>query len=472
VKKALLSDLLNLSARERMALAAALWDSLAPGDREAELRTLIADVTQRRRDEIDLDARIADQGIDSLQLIILRERLQSTFRIVFSDDEWAALRTPAEILARTPAPFPERQPEASRASASSAGLSNSPITVTSKGSVCRVELEIGMPLTGRNNLAETPLLQYLGDLRWRQISDLMGVPTRDIADEHGERLYATFFYVDVAFPPARPMASFGENDRLQVISSLARYGTSMVDGTCYLVSADANDAARDVVDADAGLDAAISAGVPAARLSNIFVKQFGGAEWLKKARPAHPGFLRIAEMLDPPDSYAITKQAEQTGAFALPEAGWSPMTSGAVTREYRLLPDRDLNGAGLVYFANYPIFLDICERDVLATARLPLSDSLIDRRTVLRRRSAYLNNASAKDSLRIELEPWLRVENDAAAGPDGPIDLHLHVNCRIYRQSDSRLMMVSGVRKVVPSVDAGAISWLRRRGASGVSIGG
>jgi probable biosynthetic protein (TIGR04098 family) len=269
------------------------------------------------------------------------------------------------------------------------------------------------------------------------------------------------------------MASFGENDRLQIVSSVARYGTSMVDGTCYLVPVDANDSARDVVVANAGLDAAIAAGVPAARLSNIFVKQFGGAEWLKKARPAHPGFLRIAEVPDPPDSYAITKQAEQTGAFVQPDAGWSPMTSGVVTREYRLLPDRDLNGAGLVYFANYPIFLDICERDVLATAQLPLSDSLIDRRTVLRRRSAYLNNASAKDTLRIEIEPWVRVESSTAVDRDGAIDLHLHVNCRMYRQSDNRLMMVSGVRKVVPSVDAGAISWWRpARGASRAPIGG
>jgi hypothetical protein len=37
------------------------------------------------------------------------------------------------------------------------------------------------------------------------------------------------------------------------------------------------------------------------------------------------------------------------------------------------VPDRDLNGAGLVYFANYPMFLDICERDVLASARRALT---------------------------------------------------------------------------------------------------
>jgi probable biosynthetic protein (TIGR04098 family) len=59
-----------------------------------------------------------------------------------------------------------------------------------------------MPLTGRNNLAETPLLQYLGDQRWRHVSDLIGIPSRDIVDEAGERLYATFFYVEIEFPEA------------------------------------------------------------------------------------------------------------------------------------------------------------------------------------------------------------------------------------------------------------------------------
>ena len=62
----------------------------------------------------------------------------------------------------------------------------------------------------------------------------MGVPTRHIVDEAGERLYATFFYVEVAFPPDRPISSFGENDQFTVMSSVARYGTSMVDGIWYL----------------------------------------------------------------------------------------------------------------------------------------------------------------------------------------------------------------------------------------------
>ena len=134
---------------------------------------------------------------------------------------------------------------------------------------------------------------------------------------------------------------------------------------------------------------AVDAGVPAVRLSNIFVKQFAGAQWLKKGRPAHPDFARVPALADPPDWYEATKQAEQAGRFESCGPEWTPLTDGPVHRDYRLVPDRDLNGAGLVYLANYPMFLDICERDVLASARSPLSEDVLDDRTLIRRRSAY-----------------------------------------------------------------------------------
>lgn len=409
---------------------------------EAELRSLIAELTREQPEAIDLTMPMDRQGLDSLQLIILRERLENSLAVVFSDDEWMALDTPASVLARV--------------------KSQTGGTTSSSLLWARAELEIGMPLTGRNNLAETPLLQYLGDQRWRHISEIVGVPSRHIVDEAGERLYATFYYVEVAFPLARPMSSFGENDRLTVMSSVARYGTSMVDGISYLLP---ELGATSVP--YTSVQQAVDAGIPAVRLSNIFVRQFVGAQWLKKGRPAHPNFSRIPALADPPDSYEATKQAERTGTFERCGTEWTPITDGPVQREYRLVPDRDLNGAGLVYFANYPMFLDICERDVLASTTSPLSDDLIDHRTVIRRQSAYLNNASSRDTLRIEIEPWIRVADSG---------LHLHVNGRMFRRSDERLMMVSTVHKMVPAAaieDFPALAstfrmrWTRPAGGSG-----
>ncbi len=138
------------------------------------------------------------------------------------------------------------------------------------------------------------------------------------------------------------------------------------------------------------------------------------------------------------------------------------MTDGPVQQEYRLVPDRDLNGAGLVYFANYPMFLDICERAVLLSARLPLSESLLDRRTVVHRQSAYLNNASSTDTLRIEIEPWIHERELARTKGGETVDLRLHVNCRMYRCSDDRLMMVSTALKVVRGVSLDDVPFASR----------
>ena len=40
-----------------------------------------------------------------------------------------------------------------------------------------VDVEIGMPLTGKANLAETALLKLVGDIRWKHIGRVLGAGT-------------------------------------------------------------------------------------------------------------------------------------------------------------------------------------------------------------------------------------------------------------------------------------------------------
>ena len=82
-----------------------------------------------------------------------------------------------------------------------------------------------------------------------------------------------------------------------------------------------------------------------------------------------------------------------------------------------------------------------------ATRRIP--EELCNRRTPLRRKSAYLNNASWKDTLRVETQVW--VQNPfAAQGPAPEMEpIRLFSNQRMYRKSDGRLMMVSTAEKLI-----------------------
>ncbi len=303
-----------------------------------------------------------------------------------------------------------------------------------------------MPFTGLMNLAESPLLKYLGDLRWVHIGSLSGIPSKSIIDAEGNRLYPTFFYVETAFPEDRPMASYGENDRIMVASTLQRFGGSMLDGITYLLPAYAQDSDNAPF---GGISDALAAGVPAVRMSNIFVMQFSGAEWLKKSRPANAGFERIPEMAKAPDSYTIVKQAEEDKYLGLPSPEYVRMVDEPVCVEYDLVPDRDLNAAGLVYFANYPLILDICERKVLSNAKLKLTPDLIDRRTLVRRRSAYLGNAHRHDTVVVEMQAW--VHNPFLADDPSPemAPIRLFMNYRMMRKSDGRSMMISTAEKII-----------------------
>src|ERR1035438_10495782 len=97
----------------------------------------------------------------------------------------------------------------------------------------RVPLQVGMPLTGQNNLSEGPLLRHLGHIRWEHLSRILEIPTKQIVDAHGERVYATFFFIDMTFTDALPINGFVENDEIEVVSTLRRHET-FLDGELYL----------------------------------------------------------------------------------------------------------------------------------------------------------------------------------------------------------------------------------------------
>jgi probable biosynthetic protein (TIGR04098 family) len=419
-----------------------------------KLAKIVADIGKIEESEVSFDKPLSENGIDSMATLLLINRVERIFDVVITDSDVYKIQTLQNIIDLLTLQAPARaindpvdsprQPDRAAAKRSSSDAADA--SVLPNGLITS-RLEIGMPLTGRNNLAEGPFLQQLGDLRWTHMCSLVGVKSKNIVDEQNNRLYSTFFYVEIAFPEKRPMASFGENDTLNIVGDLKRFGTSMLDGNFYLfpegVPVDHN--IVKVPDQEA-----LSLGVAVVRLSNVFVMQFNGAEWLKKSRPSNAGFLNIAETFDPFTSYGLVKTAEKDGLSYHRHPGFIAVNETPARFEYKLVPDRDLNGAGLVYFANYPVFLDVCERQLLEASEIyPFEDDLIDRRTLVSRRSAYLNNASSKDTLEIEITAF--IENPFASDAQYPelAPIRLIFDYRMFRKSDGRLMMVSSAEKTI-----------------------
>jgi probable biosynthetic protein (TIGR04098 family) len=225
------------------------------------------------------------------------------------------------------------------------------------------------------------------------------------------------------------------------MDTVKRYGLSMLDGTVYLIPSES----RQIVSKPlTSLEEAARSGIPAVRMSNAFVMKFDGAEWLKKSRPKSGILDTVVELPSPPDSFDLCKRVQQGGSLSAPSDNFRPVQDADVIFQYAIQPDRDVNGVGLLYFANYPLFLDLAERQALKQADPPWSDSLINTRSLLVRKVVYLNNAAWNDSMEIRTRSWVRLspESDCSA-------LRVASEQRMYRQSDGRMMCVCWSEKIV-----------------------
>lgn len=415
---------------------------------EVEIKKLVATLTNRNAGEIALHRWPTDYGLDSMSLLIFREECERLFGVIIPDDEWGNCITLNDILT-----FVGKLEDDT--STDIAKISDTFGQQYWKSSDMVEQLEIGMPLTGINKLSESALLKHLGDLRWRHIARLTGVSSKSLVDSTNERLYPAFFYVDVQFPEQHSMAAYGENDKVELIDTVVRFGSSLLDGIAYIVPDDLRNTLKAPLE---GMSDALARGIPAVRLSNIFVMQFNGAEWLRKSRPKEHLISGIPATEIPPDSYQLNKQALEAGYLAQP--GDTFVFFHKTVFEYKVNPDRDVNGVGLLYFANYPVFLDLAERFTLRSAPLSIGDIVINHRSVIRRRIAYLNNASWRDSIQVESSTWISNPFAGATGDPLSSSIRIFSNQIAYRQSDKRAMCVSSCEKVLYGITAADIAWI------------
>jgi probable biosynthetic protein (TIGR04098 family) len=299
----------------------------------------------------------------------------------------------------------------------------------------RARLRLGMPHTQSGGLGETALLAFIGDLRWTDIGTVTGRPASLQRDAEGRPVYASFYYVEITDLPERGLGAFQPEDEIEIVGTLSRYGRSMLDGEHYIYAAGT-------------LPAELPAVLPPAariRSSNVLVCEGKGPDDLRITTPANGRIENIPATPEEPDSYRLIKEARQVGRFFEAPADAARLWPGARTVTYRINPDRDVNGVGLIYFCNYIAFMDYAERVTLEESGAYRPTEL-DGRATFRRRIGYYGNAQRHDTLEIEVEA-LR-----PATPPGRLLLH-H---RIRRPADGRLIAVSSVEKVLRGPDGGA----------------
>lgn len=297
-------------------------------------------------------------------------------------------------------------------------------------------LELGMPHLGRHNLSESALFKSIGHHRWRQIEDAGGIRSALICDEAGSRLYATFFFLELSLPRKMPLSAFGENSFVRFNTDLSHYSKTYLDGWY-------------------SLDEHPEFGV---RASNVFIYQERGPAKLSLAVPVNVDFSEIPELAAAPDSLDLCRKAKTDRTFFELHAGDIELYDSEREFVYQIDADRDLNGAGLIYFANFISFLDLAERRILSTLEDPMPPAILDARSTYRRRIGYFGNAQSTDRLHIFLKTKLQMVQN---GEQRLLDLGF--DYRILRAIDRKEIAISSCRKVAP-LEAGSESeaWARR----------
>jgi probable biosynthetic protein (TIGR04098 family) len=160
-----------------------------------------------------------------------------------------------------------------------------------------------------------------------------------------------------------------------------------------------------------------------------------GPEDLRITTPVGAGLDDVPASAAEPDSYRLIKQARERGFFFERPPDAEAVLPKPFGMRRPIDPDRDVNGVGLVYFANYVTFADAAERAALAASGF--APTALDGRRTLRRRIGFYGNADRHDFLVLDVDVWR---------PPG-VERRLWVNCRIRRGADDRLIAVSSAEK-------------------------
>ena len=274
------------------------------------------------------------------------------------------------------------------------------------------DLTLGLPHTNHRFFAEQLMLKFAGHFQWQSIAAAAGLPLSSLRTADGGEVYASFYYIDTVIPASAPLESFRLDDTVRFAIDLRAFKNIAFEG-------------RVRFDRPERLNDATS---PSIRFANIFITPEQGNSRLRVAPPAQADFHDLPPLPNEENPYHITRAASESGALGLFDEGWLQERTSTVT--YAIDVDRDTNGAGLVYFANYVAFMDTAERRAVPEGR---------ERSLRHRRIAYYGNAAVDDTLAIDVAVFR-----SGAHPD-----MLGFRYTIRRQEDGAMICLSEAVKAL-----------------------
>jgi len=305
----------------------------ASSDVAASLMLLLAREIPNFKAE-DVARSFQDLEIDSFGMINLRLALEKLLGAQISDRVWGAINSPADLLqiagssavaAPQGATLLDAAPLASDGPAPALEISSA-ASVRPAGE--RRFQPLNMPQMALSGLSESWTFKEIGDLHWSVLTRGLRTPSSAVCDSEGNRLYATF--TRICFSSEQPLTTFRENDLLTFDLDMTRFGAGMFFST---------------------VSVAASTSRAQAHVMTSFSRfgEAGANTSLLKGQPLIPDDCEI-QSVDELPAFAQEYRARRAADVPPP----------VFECEYEILPPHDINGVGLLYFAAYPMIIDIC----------------------------------------------------------------------------------------------------------------
>lgn len=306
---------------------------------------------------------------------------------------------------------------------------------------------VGMPHMVPEQLSEVELLKVLGDMQWQNISRVLQAPSTQIVNDHGERLYASFVNIDMCFGTKTPM-DFGEGTVVHVRHASRFHARRFVEGFFCLDNAPIP---RSVAGEVSSRDDLQKINIPWVYLTNAFVTREESNLRLKTFAPVGREYGKEFTTDLTPAGLRDHEAVERTGELALPgmEEAVRLTHKGSDEIIYEIVPESDLNGVGLLYFARYVAIANYGERQFLRKcSAVEVSSRIVRLLSTTRRRIFYFANANEDDSIKLRVAAFVsRADEGSFASATKVVPLKFYFVTELRRQSDGVLMAKSVAEK-------------------------
>lgn len=318
-------------------------------------------------------------------------------------------------------------------------------------------------------LSEVEFLKVLAAFQWESIARALGRRPPELVNAQHERLYGSVIDVEVHLGERHSMEVLGEDVNIRVRNRVRFYAKKFVEGLFVIDDQDIPESALAPIATRKDLQQLRGSW---ACMTNAFIARGGSNVKLKVFKPVGADDAHGYEISDTP--IGIVEQGrvmrtgeieplagEVSGAIALP-----PRNDGPI--RYAIVPESDLNGASLVYFARYEAMMNYGERVFLSDhLDRPFSSELISYLSTDHRKAYFFGNATPNDVVEIRVEARVLPPGSFADGPSSgayrtPLKFLFRID--LYRGSDKVLMASSLVRKSlnVPGSAKGVLAEVER----------